>query len=394
MPGHLKTKGKDSMIGKEIGFRLVVGLALAACAASAAATETCGAERYRPRLFKQFGEINNVPDGLTQDEKGNIFHSAPNLIDNSYPGVVLKRCVKTGKWSIFVAGAKSPKTGVGRPMGLEYCREDGNLYYCDNQYFDSKDYASRVMRVVIDKTTGEPLRIETAVDNIKLANAIRFYKGDMFFTDTYFDLDRKDGIGVGGVYRVSLAACREKTVSLLPKPQYKNDPCFVCATETKALEGRGGDNSGADGLAITKEGHLYFGTFGSGRFYTAKRNADGSYAPAKLLFENPKVFACCDGICYDEAENRIIMSDSALNALHTWDIAKELKGECGYGELWKNGDDDGVTGLLDQPCEPMIWIDPQTNKRKCIVANFDMAFPGLTNKTNDKVHTLSVIDLQ
>ena len=120
------------MIGKEIGFRLVVGLALAACAASAAATETCGAERYRPRLFKQFGEINNVPDGLTQDEKGNIFHSAPNLIDNSYPGVVLKRCVKTGKWSIFVAGAKSPKTGVGRPMGLEYCREDGNLYYCDN----------------------------------------------------------------------------------------------------------------------------------------------------------------------------------------------------------------------------------------------------------------------
>ena len=352
---------------------------LAGCCCGKSATATKGDEKYRPRLFASFGEEVNEPDGLTQDEKGNIYHSAPNHLSKEFPGQIMKRDFETGK---------------GRPMGLEYCREDGNLYYCDNQYFDSKDYASRIMRVVIDRQTGKAVRIETAVENLKLANAIRFYKGDMFFTDTYFDLDRKDGVGVGGVYRVPLAACRDKAVSLLPKPQFEKDPYFVAKTETVALEGRGGDNSGADGLAITKEGHLYFGTFGSGRFYTAKRTADGKYAPAKLLFEDPKVFPCCDGICYDEVCNRIIMSDSALNALHTWDIAKELKGECGYGELWKNGDDDGVTGLLDRPCEPMIWIDPQTNKRKCIVANFDMAFPGLTNKTNDKVHTLSVIDLE
>ncbi len=377
------------IIGMEIAISVVM-FASVTCVASAA----CCDAKYRPQLFKQFGEINNVPDGLTQDEKGNIYHSAPNLIDKSYPGVVFKRCVKTGEWSIFVAGAKSPKTGVGRPMGLEYCAEDGNLYYCDNQYFDSPDYASRVMRVVLDKKTGEPLRIETAVDNIKLANAIRFYKGDMFFTDTFFDIKRADGIGIGGVYRVPLAACKDKVVSLLSKDSFEKDPYFLCKTETKPLEGRGGDNSGADGLAITKEGHLYFGTFGSGRFYTAKRNADGSYAPAKMIFEDPKRFACCDGICYDEVKNRIIMSDSALNALHTWDISKELAGECGFGELWKNGDDDGTTGLLDQPCEPMIWKDPATNKRKCIVANFDMAFPGLMNKTNDKVHTLSVIDIE
>jgi len=352
----------------------------------------CGETKYRPRLFKAFGDVNNVPDGLTQDEKGNIYHSAPNLRDSSYPGCILKRCFKTGKWSVFCAGRNSPKTGKGRPMGLEWCREDGNLYYCDNQYFDSKDYASRVMRVVVDKQTGEAVRIETAVDNIKLANAIRFHKGDMFITDTYFDLDRANGVGIGGVYRIPLAACRDKTVSLLPKPRYKEDPYFVCNTETVALPGRGGDNSGADGLAITKDGDLYFGTFGSGRFYTCKRNADGSYGAAKLIFENPKVFACCDGICYDEKENRIIMSDSALNALHTWDIAKELKGECGFGEMWKNGDSDGADGLFDQPCEPMVWVDPD-GRRKLIVANFDMAFPGLENKTDDAWHTLSVIDL-
>jgi len=368
---------------------------LAGCSTTASCAKDCSAGQVRPRLFKRFGDINNVPDGLTQDEKGNIYHSAPNLLlKNAYPGVILKRCVATGKWSVFVAGQRSPKTGMGRPMGLEYCREDGNLYYCDNQYFDSKDYASRVMRVVIDPKTGEPLRIETAVENIKLANAIRFYKGDMFITDTYFDLDRTDGVGVGGVYRIPLADCRDKPVKLLRKPDYKRDPYFVCATETKALEGRAGDNSGADGLAITKEGHLYFGTFGSGRFYTAKRGADGKYGPAKLIFEDPKRFPCCDGICYDEAENRIIMSDSALNALHTWSIDKELAGTCGFGELWKNGDDDGADGLLDQPCEPMVWRCPETGKRTCIVANFDMAFPGLVNKTNDDVHSLSVLDLE
>jgi hypothetical protein len=306
-----------------------------------------------------------------------------------YPGVIVKRDFKSGRWSVLCAGLRSPKTGFGRPMGLEFCEEDGNLYYCDNQYFDSKDYASRVMRVVLDKK-GEVLRIETAVDNVKLANAIRFYKGDMFITDTYFDLGRKDGVGVGGVYRIPLAACKTKTVSLLPKPDYVKDPYFLCATETKPLDRK--DDSGADGLAITKEGHLYFGTFGSGRFYTAKRRADGTYEPAKLIFEDPKRFPCCDGICYDEAANRIIMSDSCLNALHTWDIAKEQKGECGFGELWRNGDDTGAHGLLDQPCEPMVWKDKKGN-RKLVIANFDMTFPGLANKKNDKFHTLSVIDL-
>ncbi|MBP5224612.1 MAG: hypothetical protein J6Z38_03415, partial [Lachnospiraceae bacterium] len=226
----------------------------------------------------------------------------------------------------------------------------------------------------------EALRIETVVDNIKLANAIRFYEGDLFFTDTYFDLPGE--IGLGGVYRVPMSDCRTKSVKLLPKEDYKKDPYFLGNTETKALPGRGGDNSGADGLAITDKGDLYFGTFGSGRFYTMKRKGDGSYEKPVLLFEDPKRFPCCDGICFDAKANRIIMTDSALNAIHTWDIAKGK-----FGEMWKNGDTDGADGLLDQPCEPIVW------NGKLIVVNFDMAFPGLANTENDKVHTLSVIDL-
>ena len=118
-----------------------------------------------------------------------------------------------------------------------------------------------------------------------------------------------------------------------------------------------------------------------------KRKGDGSYEKPVLLFEDPTRFPCCDGICFDAKANRIIMTDSALNAIHTWDIAKGQ-----FGELWKNGDTDGADGLLDQPCEPLIWKD-KDGKRKLIIVNFDMAFPGLVNTVNDPIHTLSVIDL-
>ena len=43
-------------------------------------------------------------------------------------------------------------------------------------------------------------------------------------------------------------------------------------------------------------------------------------------------------------------------------------------------DTDGADGLLDQPCEPMVWGD------KLLVVNFDMSFPGLKNTRNDEVH--------
>ena len=177
-------------------------------------------------------------------------------------------------------------------------------------------------------------------------------------------------------------------MKLLPKPQYKNDPYFLGNTETVALPGRGGDNSGADGLCIDRDGNLFFGTFGSGRFYTMKRTGEATWAKPELIFEDPKVFPCCDGITYDPVNHRVIMTDSATNAVHTWDIANRK-----FATLWRNGDTDGADGLLDQPCEPLIWKCPKTGARKLIIVNFDMAFPGLINTVNDPVHTLSVIDL-
>jgi hypothetical protein len=112
------------------------------------------------------------------------------------------------------------------------------------------------------------------------------------------------------------------------------------------------------------------------------RKADGSYGKPELLIEDPVRFACCDGITYDPCRHCVYMTDSALNAVHKWDIATKS-----FSTLWRNGDTDGADGLLDQPCEPIVWHG------KLVVVNFDMAFPGLANTENDKVHTLSIIDL-
>jgi len=332
--------------------------------------------KYRPTLFKQFGDYVNVPDGLSQDKDGNIYLAAPNFVDKSYAGTIMKMDRKSGTWSVFVAGLIHPDTKRGAPMGMEF-GEDGNLYYCDNQYFNDKNYKSRMIRVVIDKD-GNPVKMEPVVENVKLANAARVRGNALFFTDTFFDVEGKNQ---GGVYRVPFSAFKNGPVRLLPKEQAANDPYCIGICETVPLPHRK-DTASCDGMCIDKVGNVYVGNFGDGHFYTLKIKPDGSYEKPTTLINDQKVFPCCDGICYWAKKNWVIMSDSEQNAIHYWDIDAHK-----FGTLWMNDDTDGADGLLDQPCEPMVWGD------KLIIANFDMTFPGLKNKTNDPVHTLSVIKL-
>lgn len=333
-------------------------------------------EKYRPKLFKRFGDHVNTPDGLAQDKAGNIYCAAPNFVDQSYPGTIMKMDKKTGKWSVFVAGLNHPETGRGFPMGMEF-GEDGHLYYCDNQYFLNKNYKSRVIRVVIGKC-GEPLRMEPVVENVKLANAMRVRGNAIYFTDTFFDIEGKNQ---GGVYRVPISAFKERPVRLLPKEQAANDPYCIGITSTKPLPHRN-DIAATDGMCFDKDGNIYTGNFGDGHFYVLKMKADGSYDKPQTLVNDPKLLPCVDGVCYDAKRDRVYIADSERNAILYWDI-KAAK----LGMLWMNDDADGADGLLDQPCEPMVWDG------KLIVVNFDMSFPGLRNTKNDEAHTLSVIEL-
>lgn len=343
-------------------------------------------EKYRPRLFKQFGEVANVPDGLAQDKQGNIYCSAPNYQDQSHAGVIMRYDRKNKTWAPFVAALRNPDTGFGAPMGLEF-GEDGNLYYCDNQYFADKDYKSRVMRVVIKD--GEAQKIEPVVENVKLANAVRLRGNALYFTDTFGDVkDRNEGY----IYRIPFSAFADgKVARLLPKNQASSDPFCLGITTTTPFGSRQ-DAAGADGMCFDKKGNIYTGNFGDGTFYTIPIKEDGSYGEIKVLVKDLNISSCVDGVCYYEKKNWVFIADSEKNAIRYWDIdAGQMK------VLWENADVDGSDGLLDQPCEMMVWKESSffgmSSRDKLIVVNFDLTFPGLRNSVNDQFHTISIIDL-
>ncbi len=331
----------------------------------------------KPVLFKQFGDHVNTPDGMAADPKGNLYLSAPNYVDPTYPALILKMDKATGKWITLTGARLHPDTRRAGPMGIDMA-PDGNLYYCDNQYFFDKNYKSRVMRIVLDQQ-GEALRIETAVDHIKLANAIRSDADALYFTDTCFDLPGKNR---GGVYRIPFADLARGTVSLKDKEAWESDPYCLGTTETTPLPHRN-DPGGADGLAIDAGGNLYTGNFGDGRLYTLRKLRPGAYTRPETLFHDTARMPCADGITFDAPRNRLIIADSEQNAIHAWNIAEK-----NLTTLWMNGDTDGADGLLDQPCEPIALGD------QLYIVNMDMLFPGLKNKANDPIHTLSAISLK
>ena len=69
------------------------------------------------------------------------------------------------------------------------------------------------------------------------------------------------------------------------------------------------------------------------------------------------------------------------NSIHVLDLTKnELR------TLWENGNNDGADGLLDQPCDPIIY------KGKLLVVNFD-SYISNKNKEADNVHSISVFEI-
>ncbi len=121
---------------KSLISSLAVAIGCAAITGCVTANE-CTAKKCegnRPSLFASFGENVNVPDGMTQDAEGNIYMSVPNYIDKTYAPVIMRRCAKKGRWSIFVQARLNEKTGRAGPMGIEL-GPDGNLYYCDHLPF-------------------------------------------------------------------------------------------------------------------------------------------------------------------------------------------------------------------------------------------------------------------
>ena len=333
-------------------------------------------EKYRPKLFKQFGDVVNVPDGMAQDKNGNLYVAAPNLVNQAYPGTIMKYDKKTKQWSVWFAALRHPDTGLGFPMGMEFA-EDGSLYYADNQYFTDKNYKSRIIRVNVDPKTGEALSATPVVENIKLANAVRCRGNAVYFTDTFFDLPGKV---MGGIYQVPFTAFKNGPAKLLNKEEHEKDP--YCIGATVCVPNHRGDPGSTDGMCFDKDGNIYTGNFGDGHFYIMKLLPSGKYGKPETLVYDTKLLPCVDGVNYYAKKNWVFIADSERNAVLYWDITNQK-----LEMFWINDDTDGADGLLDQPCECIVWDG------KLIIANFDNTFDGLKNKKNDSVHTLSVINL-
>lgn len=342
----------------------------------------------RPTLFKQFGDVLNTPDSLAADAAGNVYLSAVNGMDSSYSGHIWRMDKATGKWSVFAPCRLDPKTRGAYPQGLAFDPE-GNLYYADAQYFADPNYQSRILRIVI--RDGEPQRIEPVVEHIKLPNGVRWRDGALYFTESFFDVP---GRHLSGVYRVPSSDLNAKhPARLLDKPRAAADPYCVGIVETR-LRDRGMLNgkpeikpddsslhiytAGCDGMDFDRDGNLYTGSFGDGRLWVLRSLGGGRYAKPDLLSGE---VTCCDGICYDPARNRILLTAAEQNGIYAWDIARKK-----MSVVWANGDTDGADGLLDQPCE-ILMLD----FNRALIVNIDAPSPFMVNTKADAVHTLSLI---
>lgn len=316
----------------------------------------------------------SVPDGLAIDANGDIILAAPNYIDyEKVKGARLFKIDKNRKVTEWFADLpKHPDTGKVHPMGIEF-GPDGNLYIADNQYFNDKNYKSRLLRVVMEN--GKPVRCEVAASGFKLANAVRWHNNKVYVSDTHFDLkDKKDQ---SGVYAISLDEMKKGEVKLKPDARDSH----LVAQYTAKPSGSDAETDGADGVTFDKQGRMYSGRFGDGVISRTTFDDNGNPIKQETIVDDASI-NCCDGIICDKNTNTVYVTNSKRNSIHAYDVDNNT-----FRIISENGNTTGANGQLDQPCEPLVIGD------QLIIVNFDMPFPGMKNTTHDQPIGISSIRL-
>ena len=337
--------------------------------ATASKVPTVGSPMLLVKLPPKF----NTPDGLALAPDGTVYLSMPNLANNTYPGVLLKI---VGDSVQFVSSLPAhPDTKHACPMDLAF-GPDGNLYYAENQYENSKDFKSRLMR--IEMKNGKVGAITPVVTGFGLANAVVWRGNTIYVTDSEWNLGTKPGDDKGSaVFHFTLAELNKGEIRLKPNTI---DP-HVLATFKTTVNETGLDN-GADGLDYDEKGNFYTGSFGDGTLYKLTLKPDGSLAKNEKLTVS-KPLSCVDGLIIDRATNTMYVCNSRGNAIMTVNLANG-----NVATLAQNGDTDGHDGRLDQPAEVLL------KGKRLYIADFDKPEKHFVNTKADDVHTMSYIDLK
>ncbi|MGI4737937.1 MAG: SMP-30/gluconolactonase/LRE family protein [Janthinobacterium lividum] len=339
-------------------------------AAEAADTSVQGAT---PRLLATFPDSLNTPDGLALAPDGRVFLSVPNLADNKYPARIVE--LVGDSYKPFINSLPpEPTTKKAAPMDLAV-GPDGNLYYAENQYENSKDFKSRLMRVLM--SGGKPGKIETAVDGFALANGVVWKGNNLYVTDSQWDLPDNDK---GSAIMHFTTAELKPGTTLHLKPKTK-DP-HVLTMFTTTVNETGIDN-GADGIDYDSQGRLYTGSYGDGTLYRVTLKPDGSFASQEKVPVGGVKIPCIDGLVIDRATDKAYICVSRLNSIDVVNLQDNS-----HTVLARNGDTDGAGGKLDQPAEVLL------KGKQLLVSDYDKPDKKFVNTKSDAPHTESIIDLK
>jgi len=324
-----------------------------------------------PQLLFTLPDEHNTPDGLALSPDGRILLSVPNLANNSYPASIQEITGTTYK-PYLTSLPVEPTTKKAAPMDLAF-GPDGNLYYAENQYENSKKYVSRLMRVRVNN--GKPGQIETAVDSFRLANGVVWKGNKLYVTDSQWDLPGNDQGSAVMVF--TLDELNKGLIHLKPKTK---DP-HVLAMFTTNVNETGVDN-GADGIDYDSQGNLYTGSFGDGSFYKMTLKPDGSLSKQESLPLTGEKITCIDGLIIDRATDKAYVTGARQNAIFVINLKDNS-----VTTLAQNPDTDGAGGKIDQPAEVLM------KGKRLYISNYDNPVKHFVNTKSDAPHTESYIDL-
>ncbi len=325
-------------------------------------------KNIKPALFANLGETCTTPDGMAIDGKGHLYLAITNPTSFEKNGAKILTFDENDKpitW--FDQLPLHPVTKRVHPMGMEF-GPDGNLYLMDNQIFAGKPNESRLIRVVVEN--GKPKLAEALASGFNFGEAVRWYKNRVYITDALGETQR-----LSNIYSFTLEELNKGNIVLTKEVRAKHLISEFTLKETASK-----NTIGIDGIAIDKLGNLYAGNFGDGVITKIEFNAEGAVVSKKIVFDSDQL-KCCDGFFYDKSRNSIFIANYENNSVLQLDLTTNT-----ITPIWENGDANGSDGLLDNPCETIIY------KGKLIVVNFD-TFPGEINKEADSFHTMSVFKL-